>query len=61
MENGIEYQFQTHRNRALHGLQRSPAPSPLWYAAMAAGCGPGVGAGGGRGRHEEMQYLDAIR
>jgi dihydrofolate reductase/thymidylate synthase len=45
-ENGVDFQFATFRNRALHGLARSVRPS---------------GAGAPPARHEEHQYLDAIR
>ena len=45
-ENGVDFQFATYRNRALHGLARSVRPS---------------GAGAAAARHEEHQYLDAIR
>jgi dihydrofolate reductase len=44
-EDGPEYQFLTFKNRRLHGLARSARPSGLLPPA----------------RHEEHQYLDAIR
>ena len=43
---GVPFQFAVYRNRALHGLHRCIAPFP---------------GRGGAARHEEWQYLDAIR
>jgi Dihydrofolate reductase len=47
-EAGLEYQFRVYKNRKLHPaeLKRSLRPAPLMLPP---------------GRHEEMQYLDAIR
>jgi dihydrofolate reductase/thymidylate synthase len=45
-ENGAEFTLLTYRSRAAAGLARSPRPT---------------GAGVAGGRHEEHQYLDAIR
>ena len=43
---GVEFQIMSYRSRVLHGLARSVRPS---------------GAGAAPARHEEHQYLDAIR
>ena len=47
MDNGVPFQFAVYRNRALHGLHRCIAPFPRTSSAPP--------------RHEEWQYLDAIR
>lgn len=44
-ENGVEFQMCTYKHRQLYGLVRSPRPT----------------VAGGVARHEEYQYLDAIR
>jgi dihydrofolate reductase/thymidylate synthase len=49
-ENGVAFQFATYRSRLLNALSRSVRPSSS-----------GAGAGASAARHEEHQYLDAVR